>query len=220
MKWIKGECCILLIDFPSELHLNSNCTEFLSHFISSSVEKCQLFSFGKDTNCSLCVILCINSGKCWQTAGRAAVQCWSNCLKRIELLEVIKLADCTDFLGTWNLEKTIVAVAKHSFRKVEVMTRVVKWWLLSYMWIVNNSGTACMPYLQHIIGWLAVLAQRLLGSLYLSWGRKWADIAGPLGTRFYRELQPPAESLLPVNGSLKSQRMTLLAETKQLSRTL
>lgn len=45
MKWIQGECCILLIDFPSELHLNSNCTEFLSHFISSTVEKCQLFFF-------------------------------------------------------------------------------------------------------------------------------------------------------------------------------
>lgn len=117
---------------------------------------------------ALSVITCINSGKCWQTAGIAAVQCWSNCLKWIELLEVIKLVECTDFLGTWNQEKTIVSVAMHSFRKVEVMTRVVKWWLLSYMWIVNNSRTACMPYRQHIIGWLTVLEQRLLGNSYVS----------------------------------------------------
>lgn len=55
-----------------------------------------------------------------------------------------------------------------SFRKVEVMTRVVKWWLLSYMWIVNNSRTACMPYLQHITGWVTVLEQRLLDSSYFS----------------------------------------------------
>lgn len=182
MKLAQGECSIPLMDFPSELHIYSNYAEFLSHFISSTGEKCQLFSFGKETNCSLCVILCINSSKCWQTAGIAAVQCWSNCLKWVELLEVIKLVECSDFLGTWYQEKTIVSVSVRSFRKVEVMTRVVKWWLLSYMWIVSNSSTACMPYLQHIIGWLTVLEQRLLGNSYLSWGRKWAGIAGPLGT--------------------------------------
>lgn len=85
---------------------------------------------------------------------------------------------------------------------------------------VNNSSTAWMPYLQHIIGWLTVLAQRLLGNSHLSWGRKWAGNAGPLGTPFYRERQPPAGPLSPVNGYLRSQRTALIAEAKQFSRTI
>ena len=107
---------------------------------------------------ALCFIPCINSGKWWKTAGIAAVQCWSNCLKWTELLEGIKLVECADYFGFWNHKKTNVSVTMHSFWKVEVLTRVFKWWLLNCTHIVNNTSTACMPYLQLIIGCLAVLA--------------------------------------------------------------
>lgn len=72
------------------------------------------------------------------------------------------------------------------------MTRVVKWWLLCCVWIVNNSSTACTPYLPCIIGCLAALSTEAAGQLISSavaeselarlglWGPSYRSGAGSL----------------------------------------
>lgn len=87
------------------------------------------------------------------------------------------------------------------------MTRVVKWWLLCCMWIVNNSSTACTPYLLCVIGCLAVLSTKAAGQLVssaveeseLAWLGRWGPSYMVGLAPSPRELQPPAEPLSPVN---------------------
>lgn len=55
MKLIQGKCCILLVDFPSELHLYSNYTDILSHLhFFHRIEMLAFFFWQRDELLSLC----------------------------------------------------------------------------------------------------------------------------------------------------------------------